>query len=102
MSADPPPIAAGPRRVRGRGRLTSPREDNNGQTAREAAHEEKAMKSVGCGVDQLPVRMPEVKEYVLAGGSETSGIPTEEARAKVRSEIAMWAKVVKAAGIKVE
>ena len=48
------------------------------------------------------LRLPEVKEYVLAGGSETSGIPAEEARAKVRREIAMWAKVVKAAGIKVE
>jgi tripartite-type tricarboxylate transporter receptor subunit TctC len=48
------------------------------------------------------LRLPEVKEYVLAGGSETSGIPTEEARAKIRREIAMWAKVVKAAGIKVD
>jgi len=35
-------------------------------------------------------------------GSDTFGIPTEEARAKVRREIAMWAKVVKAAGIKVD
>lgn len=33
-------------------------------------------------------------------GSDTSGIPTEEARAKIRREIAMWAKVAKAAGIK--
>jgi tripartite-type tricarboxylate transporter receptor subunit TctC len=48
------------------------------------------------------LRLPEVKEYVLAGGSEISGISTEESRAKVRREIAMWAKVVKAAGIKVE
>jgi tripartite-type tricarboxylate transporter receptor subunit TctC len=48
------------------------------------------------------LRMPEVKENVLASGSEISGIPTEEARAKVQREIAMWAKVVKAAGIKVE
>jgi tripartite-type tricarboxylate transporter receptor subunit TctC len=46
------------------------------------------------------LRKPEVKEYVLAGGSDISGIPTEEARAKIRREIAMWAKVVKAAGIK--
>ena len=48
------------------------------------------------------LRMAEVKEYVLAGGSDISGIPTEEARAKIRREIAMWAKVVKAAGIKVD
>jgi tripartite-type tricarboxylate transporter receptor subunit TctC len=48
------------------------------------------------------LRMPEVKEYVLAGGSDISGIPPDETRAKVRREIAMWAKVVKAAGIKVD
>ena len=48
------------------------------------------------------LRKPEVKEYVLASGSDISGIPTEEARAKIRREIAMWAKVVKAAGIKVD
>ena len=48
------------------------------------------------------LRMPEVKDYVLAGGSDVSGLPTEEARAKIQREIAMWAKVVKAAGIKVE
>jgi tripartite-type tricarboxylate transporter receptor subunit TctC len=46
--------------------------------------------------------MREVKEHVLAGGSETSGIPTEKARAKIRDEIAMWAKVVKAASIKLD
>jgi tripartite-type tricarboxylate transporter receptor subunit TctC len=45
------------------------------------------------------LRLPEVKEHVLAGGSEVSAIPTEEARAKVRREISMWAKVVKSAGI---
>jgi len=48
------------------------------------------------------LQMPEVKEYVLAGGSETSSTTTEEARAKIRREIAMWAKVVKSAGIKIE
>ena len=46
--------------------------------------------------------MPVVKEHVLAGGSEISGIPPDKARAKIREEIAMWAKVVKAAGIKIE
>lgn len=49
------------------------------------------------------LRMPEVKELVRsAGGSEVSGLPTEETRAKVRAETAMWAKVVKSTGIKVE
>lgn len=48
------------------------------------------------------LRMPEVREHVLTGGSEVSGIPTEETRAKIRAEAAMWAKVVKATGIKIE
>ena len=46
--------------------------------------------------------MPEVKDHVLAGGSETSTLTTEETRAKVQREIAMWAKVVKSAGIKID
>jgi tripartite-type tricarboxylate transporter receptor subunit TctC len=46
--------------------------------------------------------MPEVKEHVLAGGSETSSLSTEATRAKIRTETATWAKVVKTAGIKVE
>ncbi len=45
---------------------------------------------------------PDVNELVLAGGSETAGISIEEARTKVRNETAMWAKVVKSTGIKVE
>ena len=48
------------------------------------------------------LRRPDVSELVLGGGSETSGIPIEEARALVRRETAMWAKVVKSTGIKVE
>ncbi len=48
------------------------------------------------------LQMPEVKEQVLAGGSTVSGIPTEDMRKKVRNEIAMWTKVIKATGIKVE
>ena len=48
------------------------------------------------------LRMPEVKEYVLAGGSEISGLSTEATRAKIRAEIAMWAKVVKSTGIRIE
>ena len=48
------------------------------------------------------LQIPEVKELVLAGGSETSGLSPEETRAKVRAETAMWAKVIKSTGIKVE
>ena len=35
-------------------------------------------------------------------GSETSGMPPEETRKLVRDESAMWAKVAKSTGIKVE
>ena len=48
------------------------------------------------------LRMPEVKEIVLAGGSETSSLSTEATRAKIGNEIAMWAKVVKSTGIKID
>lgn len=44
----------------------------------------------------------EVKDLVVAGGAETAGNPPEEARAIVRDETAMWAKVVKTVGVKVE
>jgi len=48
------------------------------------------------------MRLPDVKERVLAGGAEPSGMPPDEARELVRAETAMWAKVVKSAGVKVE
>lgn len=48
------------------------------------------------------LRMPDVKELVLTAGSETSGLPPAQTRAKVERETAMWAKVVKSTGIKVE
>ena len=48
------------------------------------------------------LQMPEVKQHVLNGGSDISGGSPKEAGAKVNREIAMWAKVVKAAGIKPE
>ena len=48
------------------------------------------------------LRRPDVNELVLTGGSETVGNPIEEARKIVRNETAMWAKVVKSTGIKVE
>jgi tripartite-type tricarboxylate transporter receptor subunit TctC len=46
--------------------------------------------------------MPETKERVLAGGAESNGMPPDQAREMVRVETAMWAKVVKTAGVKVE
>lgn len=45
---------------------------------------------------------PIASGILLAGRSDISGIPAEETRAKVRREIATWAKVVKAAGIKLD
>jgi len=48
------------------------------------------------------LRMPEVEELVRGAGSETSGMPPDETRETVRTETAMWAKVVKSTGIKVE
>ncbi len=48
------------------------------------------------------LRRPDVNELVLAGGSETVGIPIEETHTKIRNETAMWAKVVKSTGIKIE
>jgi tripartite-type tricarboxylate transporter receptor subunit TctC len=48
------------------------------------------------------LRRPDVNELVLAGGSETVGNSIEESRSSIRNETAMWAKVVKNTGIKVE
>ena len=43
-----------------------------------------------------------MKDLVLAGGAETGGTLPDETRAIVRDETAMWAKVVRTAGVKVE
>ena len=48
------------------------------------------------------LRVPEVKELVLGAGAETGGISPQAANAIVREETAMWAKVVKTAGVKIE
>ena len=48
------------------------------------------------------MHLPDSKERVLAGGAESAGNPPDEARAIVRKETAMWAKVVKTAGIRIE
>jgi len=45
---------------------------------------------------------PDVRQQLTALGLDPVGIPAAEFSAKVRSEIAQWAKVVKQAGIKVE
>jgi tripartite-type tricarboxylate transporter receptor subunit TctC len=48
------------------------------------------------------LRMPEPKELAIGVGSETVGNPPPEANRIVRDETAMWAKVVKTLGIRVE
>ena len=48
------------------------------------------------------LRRPDVIELVLAGGSEAVGNAVEDMRTRVRNETAMWTKVVKTTGIKVE
>jgi tripartite-type tricarboxylate transporter receptor subunit TctC len=48
------------------------------------------------------LQSPEVRERLAADGGEAVGSSAEEFRAHIRSEIAMWAKVVKAAGLKPE
>lgn len=48
------------------------------------------------------MRRPDVNDLVLASGSEVSAISTAESQMRVREETAMWAKVVKSTGIKVE
>jgi len=48
------------------------------------------------------LRLPEVKELVLAMGAETGGNSPQEANRIVREETAMWAKVVKTAGVRIE
>jgi len=48
------------------------------------------------------VNAPETKESLLAQGSIAVGSTPEEASARIRSEYALWAKVVKAGGVKPE
>ena len=48
------------------------------------------------------LRVPEVKELVLGSGSEISDKSIVAMRAKVRDETAIWAKVIKSTGIKIE
>ena len=46
------------------------------------------------------VQQPEVRELFLRDGLEPDGGPAKEFAASIRSEVAKWQKVVKAAGIK--
>ncbi len=48
------------------------------------------------------LQIPEVKELVLGVVSETVGNSPREANAIVREETAMWARVVKSVGVKIE
>jgi tripartite-type tricarboxylate transporter receptor subunit TctC len=48
------------------------------------------------------MHLPDSRERVVAGGAEPGGMPPDEARELVRRETALWAKVVRTAGVKVE
>jgi tripartite-type tricarboxylate transporter receptor subunit TctC len=48
------------------------------------------------------LHLPEVKERLLATGTEASGTSPEEFAAYIKSEIVKWAKVVKASGARVD
>lgn len=48
------------------------------------------------------MRLQETKDAVLASGSETVGNTPEELNAIVRDETAMWAKLIKTIGVKLE
>ena len=48
------------------------------------------------------LRVPETSAYLLGAGAEPVGLPPEQLAVKLRDEIARWAKVVKAANMKVD
>jgi tripartite-type tricarboxylate transporter receptor subunit TctC len=62
----------------------------------------KAIERIHADVAKV-LALPEVREQVLSvGGAETAGIAPAEFLAMIRSESAMWAKVVKTSGIRIE
>jgi tripartite-type tricarboxylate transporter receptor subunit TctC len=48
------------------------------------------------------VQAPDTKDKLLADGSEVAVSTPEELEKRIRSEIAQWSKVIKAAGVKPE
>ncbi len=50
----------------------------------------------------LALAIPEVRERMLASGNEPISSSPEELGAFIRDEIAKWAKVIKASGIKAD
>jgi tripartite-type tricarboxylate transporter receptor subunit TctC len=48
------------------------------------------------------LRTPETSSYLLNGGAEPVGMPPGQFTVKLRDEIAKWARVVKATGMKVD
>ena len=48
------------------------------------------------------LRAPDIAAYLLSAGAEPVGLPPEQMALKLREEIARWAKVVKAANMKVD
>jgi hypothetical protein len=43
-----------------------------------------------------------VRDAILATGSEAAGTPSRETNTIVRDETAMWAKLIKSVGVKIE
>jgi tripartite-type tricarboxylate transporter receptor subunit TctC len=48
------------------------------------------------------LRAPDTSAFLLSAGAEPVGLPPDEAGLKLRNEISRWAKVVKAANMKVD
>ena len=48
------------------------------------------------------VQFPDVKERLLQLGAFAESTTPDEAARRIRSEIAMWAKVIKQGGIKID
>ncbi|MBM3357602.1 MAG: tripartite tricarboxylate transporter substrate binding protein [Betaproteobacteria bacterium] len=48
------------------------------------------------------LKMPEVRDAVAAGGSEPGGAPPAETQRLVREESAMWEKLIKSLGVKLD
>ena len=52
--------------------------------------------------DAITLRAPDIAAYLLSAGAEPVGLSPEQMALKLREEIARWAKVVKAANMKVD
>jgi tripartite-type tricarboxylate transporter receptor subunit TctC len=48
------------------------------------------------------VKLPQVSAYLASGGAETVDVPPDRFGAMMRAEVSKWAKLVKAAGMKID